>query len=256
MVRRSAATTFSYAATQHFDDAAESWAQWSEERMNVCVMFFQSSLLITHVIQPHSRPIVSYFFPDGVGEYHYGVCIRYRVFDSQTESAFRTLQDTHPMKPHRLTLTNSLVIGYKLDRMIDQMHNPRAATRTELEAYHDPRYLNTLETKSTADLQPTQSSPTNRRGQSLAATSAHPSNNIFNPFEQEIFTDDCPVFCGMYDFVKQYAGGSLAGARSLVQGQSDIAVNWSGGLHHAKKAEPSGFCYINDIVLAILELLR
>jgi len=27
-------------------------------------------------------------------------------------------------------------------------------------------------------------------------------------------------------------------------------------LHHAKKAECSGFCYTNDIVLAILELLR
>jgi len=30
----------------------------------------------------------------------------------------------------------------------------------------------------------------------------------------------------------------------------------AGGLHHAKKAECSGFCYTNDIVLAILELLR
>ena len=37
---------------------------------------------------------------------------------------------------------------------------------------------------------------------------------------------------------------------------TDIAVNWSGGLHHAKKGEASGFCYINDIVLAILELLK
>ena len=30
----------------------------------------------------------------------------------------------------------------------------------------------------------------------------------------------------------------------------------AGGLHHAKKREASGFCYINDIVLGILELLR
>jgi acetoin utilization deacetylase AcuC-like enzyme len=27
-------------------------------------------------------------------------------------------------------------------------------------------------------------------------------------------------------------------------------------LHHAKADEASGFCYINDIVLAILELLK
>jgi hypothetical protein len=30
----------------------------------------------------------------------------------------------------------------------------------------------------------------------------------------------------------------------------------AGGMHHAKKAEASGFCYVNDIVLAILELLK
>ena len=45
-------------------------------------------------------------------------------------------------------------------------------------------------------------------------------------------------------------------ARKLVQNETDIAINWSGGLHHAKKMEASGFCYVNDIVLAILELLR
>lgn len=157
------------------------------------------------------------------------------------------------MKPHRLTLTNSLVTGYKLDRLIDQVHNPRAATRQELEAYHDPRYLNILESKTrTSHL--TADSPASRRGH--LPDSSIMSTNYFNQFESDIFTDDCPVFGGMYDFFTQYAGGSLSGARSLAQGQSDIAINWSGGLHHAKKAEPSGFCYINDIVLAILELLR
>lgn len=35
-----------------------------------------------------------------------------------------------------------------------------------------------------------------------------------------------------------------------------IAINWSGGLHHAKKCQASGFCYINDFVLGILELLK
>lgn len=47
-----------------------------------------------------------------------------------------------------------------------------------------------------------------------------------------------------------------AGAVKLNRQQTDIAVNWAGGLHHAKKSEASGFCYVNDIVLAILELLK
>lgn len=68
--------------------------------------------------------------------------------------------------------------------------------------------------------------------------------------------DDCPVFFDVFSFCQQYAGASLAAARRLAAGTSDIAINWSGGLHHAKKGEASGFCYVNDIVLAILELLR
>ena len=48
----------------------------------------------------------------------------------------------------------------------------------------------------------------------------------------------------------------VAGAVKLNKQQTDIAINWAGGLHHAKKSEASGFCYVNDIVLAILELLR
>ena len=60
----------------------------------------------------------------------------------------------------------------------------------------------------------------------------------------------------MLDFCRRYTGGSVDGVRRLNQGLSDIAINWSGGLHHAKKSEASGFCYINDLVLAILELLK
>lgn len=71
-----------------------------------------------------------------------------------------------------------------------------------------------------------------------------------------IGVEDCPVFDGMYDFCRLSSGSSLDGARKLNANVCDIAINWSGGLHHAKKWEASGFCYVNDIVLAILELLR
>ncbi len=70
------------------------------------------------------------------------------------------------------------------------------------------------------------------------------------------FGDDCPVFDGLYNYCTLYTGATLSAARNLTSDQSSIAINWSGGLHHAKKSEASGFCYVNDIVLAILELLR
>jgi len=68
--------------------------------------------------------------------------------------------------------------------------------------------------------------------------------------------DDCPVFDGLFEFCGISAGGSMEGAARLNRGKCDIAVNWAGGLHHAKKSEASGFCYVNDIVLGIIELLR
>ena len=49
---------------------------------------------------------------------------------------------------------------------------------------------------------------------------------------------------------------TLDGTSKLCQGEADIAINWAGGLHHAKKGEASGFCYVNDCVLGILELLK
>lgn len=67
---------------------------------------------------------------------------------------------------------------------------------------------------------------------------------------------DCPIFDGLFEFCSLSAGGSIAAAQKLNHGDAQIAINWGGGLHHAKKCEASGFCYVNDIVLGILELLK
>lgn len=37
------------------------------------------------------------------------------------------------------------------------------------------------------------------------------------------------------------------GAARLSRDKCDIAVNWAGGLHHAKKSEATGFCYVNGM---------
>ena len=66
--------------------------------------------------------------------------------------------------------------------------------------------------------------------------------------------EDCPVFDGLFEFCQLSTGGSVASAVKLNKQQTDIAVNWAGGLHHAKKSEASGSCYINDIVLELLKV--
>lgn len=66
--------------------------------------------------------------------------------------------------------------------------------------------------------------------------------------------DDCPVFDGLADYVKLVAGASMTAARELRDGRADVVINWTGGRHHGKRGEAAGFCYVNDIVLAIIEL--
>lgn len=63
--------------------------------------------------------------------------------------------------------------------------------------------------------------------------------------------DDCPVFDGLFEFCGISAGGSMEGAARLVRNKCDIAINWAGGLHHAKKSEASGFCYVNGRSLSL-----
>lgn len=47
------------------------------------------------------------------------------------------------MKPHRLTLTNHLVMGYGLHEKMD-IYQPRVATKEELETFHDRDYIDFL----------------------------------------------------------------------------------------------------------------
>lgn len=74
------------------------------------------------------------------------------------------------------------------------------------------------------------------------------------PFGNFIYNDDCPYFPGLKNYCSEYTSSSLTAATSLLQ--YDIAINWSGGMHHGKKSEPSGFCYKNDIVISIQRLLK
>ncbi|ORX93386.1 histone deacetylase [Basidiobolus meristosporus CBS 931.73] len=163
-------------------------------------------------VRSHNKVRVAYFHEEEVGNFHYG--------------------EHHPMKPHRLTLTNHLILNYGLHRKLD-MYRPRKATEQELLDFHSSDYIDFLKR--------------------ITPENADSFSQYFARFN---IGDDCPIFEGMYDFCQIYTGASIEAARKLLSDGCDIAVNWSGGLHHAKKFEASGFCYVNDIVLAILQLLR
>jgi len=138
----------------------------------------------------------------------------------------------HPMKPHRIRMTHNLLLNYGLYRKME-IYRPHKATAEEMTKYHSDEYIKFLR-------------------------SIRPDNMSEYSKQMQRFNvgEDCPVFDGLFEFCQLSTGGSVAGAVKLNRQQTDMAVNWAGGLHHAKKSEASGFCYVNDIVLAILELLK
>jgi histone deacetylase 1/2 len=138
----------------------------------------------------------------------------------------------HPMKPQRIRMCHNLLLNYGLYRKME-IYRPHKATQEEMTKFHSDDYIKFLRS-----IRPDNMSEFNKQMQR------------FNVGE------DCPVFDGLYEFCQLSTGGSIAGAVKLNKQATDIAINWSGGLHHAKKSEASGFCYVNDIVLAILELLK
>ncbi|OPY68857.1 MAG: Acetoin utilization protein AcuC [Syntrophorhabdaceae bacterium PtaU1.Bin034] len=80
-------------------------------------------------------------------------------------------------------------------------------------------------------------------------------------FEMEMLnaglgTSDNPVFKGMFDLALTVAGGTYEGAMLLLGREAEMVFNPVGGLHHAGRAHASGFCYVNDIAVAITSLVE
>ncbi|KAL1305674.1 hypothetical protein AAFC00_007267 [Neodothiora populina] len=138
----------------------------------------------------------------------------------------------HPMKPHRIRMAHSLIMNYGLYKKME-IYRAKPASKYEMTQFHTDEYIDFL-------------------------SKVTPDNMDNYAKEQGKYNvgDDCPVFDGLFEFCGISAGGSMEGAARLNRGKCDVAVNWAGGLHHAKKSEASGFCYVNDIVLGIIELLR
>lgn len=138
----------------------------------------------------------------------------------------------HPMKPHRIRMAHNLILSYGLYKKME-IYRPALTSARELTRFHADDYIHFLK---------------------------HVSMDNQNQYHRELgrynVDVDCPVFDGLFKFCQMYTGGSIGGASKLNRGTADVVINWAGGLHHAKKSEASGFCYINDIVLAILEFLK
>jgi acetoin utilization protein AcuC len=136
----------------------------------------------------------------------------------------------HPLRLERLGLTWRLMEACGLTTLVDaKVLEPAPADETALGRFHTREYLEVL--KQAGERGP-----------------AGP------PGLYGLGPGDNPVFPGLWEAAQLAAGGSLLAAQLVASGQATRAFHFAGGLHHAMPDRASGFCYVNDAVLAILHL--
>ena len=96
----------------------------------------------------------------------------------------------------------------------------RQATRSELELFHTPAYVDRVIELS-------------RRGEGL------------------LDMGDTPAYPGVYEASANVVGGTLEALAAIVEGPAQTAFIPIGGLHHARRDGAAGFCVFNDCGVAI-----
>ena len=136
----------------------------------------------------------------------------------------------HPLSIPRVSTCIDLCRA--LDWLPDRVYldSPRASP-AQLTRFHDARYIEALRRAE----QDQRAAPDVRRRFNIGCNG--------NPIFPEIFRRPATA-----------CGGSILGAGLLLEGVPTV-YNPAGGTHHGRAGQASGFCYLNDPVLAILTLL-
>uniref|UniRef100_A0A8D0LAN7 Histone deacetylase 8 n=1 Tax=Sphenodon punctatus TaxID=8508 RepID=A0A8D0LAN7_SPHPU len=133
--------------------------------------------------------------------------------------------------PKRASMVHSLIEAYSLLNHM-RIVTPKVASMEEMASFHTDSYLQHLQKVSEE------------------GDDDHPESMEYG------LGYDCPATEGIFDYAAAVGGATITAAQCLMDSKCKVAINWPGGWHHAKKDEASGFCYLNDAVLGILQLRR
>ncbi len=101
----------------------------------------------------------------------------------------------------------------------------RMATRSELTTFHDPSYVETLELFG-------------NMGMAFSARFG-------------LDSEECPVFQNVDKYASYPVGSTVDAVLGVAEGRFRNAMSFYGGFHHAMENKAAGFCYYNDVVIAI-----
>jgi Deacetylases, including yeast histone deacetylase and acetoin utilization protein len=133
--------------------------------------------------------------------------------------------ESHPLKPQRLMLLRALMEAYGLTAHLD-WQTPPAIDESELRRVHTPEYIEVV------------------RQLSAGAPIMDAHRWGFSPY------GDNPPFVGMWEAALAYTRATVAAAYAVRDG-APLAINITGGLHHALPNRASGFCIFNDPAIAV-----
>jgi acetoin utilization protein AcuC len=137
---------------------------------------------------------------------------------------------THPLRMERLGLTYRLMDACGLTALpASRVLAPSPAPDAALRQFHTPEYLEVLRAA----------------GAGRDVPAAH---------RYGLGPGDNPIWPGMYEASALACGGSVQAAELVATGEVARAFAFAGGLRHAMPGRASGFCYMNDAVLAIMAL--
>jgi acetoin utilization protein AcuC len=139
---------------------------------------------------------------------------------------------SHPLRPERVLLTydNIRKLG-----LVDLDHvseiDARVASDDEIVAAHDAAFVSTVKGIDSGEV-------SEREGLAFG-----------------LGNQDDPIFPNMHRASTAVCGASLTAAEQVMNGAAMHSFNPAGGLHHARRAEASGFCIYNDPAVAIAGVL-
>ena len=146
----------------------------------------------------------------------------------------------HPLAPIRVKLTIELARAFGvLGQDEVAVVSAAPATDAELQLVHDPGYIAVVKAAG-----------------AMAAEPGAPAVDAATLLRHGLGTDDDPVFGRMHEASALVTGATLAAARATWSGAAQHGASIAGGLHHAMRANASGFCVYNDPAIAIAWLLE
>ena len=141
------------------------------------------------------------------------------------------LSDTHVFKPSRLRDTYNLLNSLGAFELANaKLTEPRQVAREELRSFHTAEYIDAVAAFA--------------HGQRLSDAATY-------GFSEE---GDNPIYANMYESALWTTGASLTATEELLDGRCAVAVNFSGGLHHAMPNYAAGFCIFDDPAVAIKQM--